>query len=531
MYSLIVIEDEAIIRKGICDFIDWAAMGFSLAGEFEDGKDALEFLKENRADVILTDVKMSVVSGLEIARHAHENLCGTHVVILSGYKEFEYARQAMEYGVEHYLLKPIRVGEIAAVFEKVRHKLDGAADAMRQQHKDERRLSELLPLFQEQFFVGLASGSFRDEAEIQKRMGMLDIGISPERPCALFQIRFAGVGSASQTDAEKSGNIIPNVFREERDGIRFFPIRLTARETQVLAVDSCPERGGFQSRADAQMQELRGLVGSILSLDMECRLLKSCPSIYALAADEGRMFRPHGGDEQEGFRLAQGDYGKLAQQHRLLLAAVCDGNMDEAEALADGICRSCSELPLAFAQKIAISLFSMLAERLTLPGMDSWLYLKESVDYKRLLDCASHSELAAYCKEVLRGMFSSSKRHAGGSRLLVEQALKYMEAHYSEELSVQEISDRLFLTPAYFSRLFKQHMGATYTDCLIKIRMENAVRLLSLGKYKVYEVSEMVGYRSEKYFFRIFRRHTGFAPAEYVRWLALSEMGRQGGGR
>ena len=124
MYKLVVVDDEKAIRKGICKYIDWESMGFEVVADFEDGKETIDYIKNNEVDVVLTDIEMAEVSGLELARYIHENNLLLKTVIISGYKEFEYARKAVEYGVEHYLLKPVRLEEVSQVFAKIKNELD-----------------------------------------------------------------------------------------------------------------------------------------------------------------------------------------------------------------------------------------------------------------------------------------------------------------------------------------------------------------------------------------------------------------------
>jgi FixJ family two-component response regulator len=123
MYSLAIVDDEPAIRNGLTRHIDWESLGFRVVDSFEDGEDALAYLRENHVDVVLTDIRMSVVSGLTLAQTIHDREIPTEVVLLTGYKEFEYARRAMRAGVRHYLLKPTQREEIHRVFSELRRHL------------------------------------------------------------------------------------------------------------------------------------------------------------------------------------------------------------------------------------------------------------------------------------------------------------------------------------------------------------------------------------------------------------------------
>ena len=124
MYRLIVVDDEDIIREGLCLGVDWKSMGFEVAADFEDGDSALSWLEENECDVVMTYIMMARTGGLELAQQVREKYPGVRVLILSGYQEFEYAKTAMRYGVSDYLLKPLRTAELRSVFAGLREELD-----------------------------------------------------------------------------------------------------------------------------------------------------------------------------------------------------------------------------------------------------------------------------------------------------------------------------------------------------------------------------------------------------------------------
>ncbi len=130
MYQFIIVDDEEIIRKGLAKFFDWYSMGFELVGQFEDGRDAIEFLEQRPVDVVLTDVRMYEVSGLELAGYIADRHPQIKVIILSGYREFEYAKQAMSYGVCDYILKPVSREELYKAFMRLREVLDKNREEM-----------------------------------------------------------------------------------------------------------------------------------------------------------------------------------------------------------------------------------------------------------------------------------------------------------------------------------------------------------------------------------------------------------------
>lgn len=175
MYRLIVVDDEEIIRGGLCQCVDWASLGFEVAADFEDGDGALEYLSLHGCDVVMTDIMMSRVNGLELARRIHEDYPGIKVLILSGYQEFEYAKQAMQYGVSDYLLKPFRSTEIRTVFGNLRRQLDEERLKSRELSQSLQENAELAMTVKNNFFKALLSGQIGSESELEWNLSLLGL--------------------------------------------------------------------------------------------------------------------------------------------------------------------------------------------------------------------------------------------------------------------------------------------------------------------------------------------------------------------
>jgi len=174
MYKVIVVDDEEVIRSGLAAFIDAECPNFEVTETFEDGKEAIEYLQSNSVDVVLTDIRMNEVSGLELAKFIHGNRPETKVVIVSGYKDFEYAKKAIEYRAISYLLKPTKLEEVTEVFARLYETLES-------ERKDELR-AELLPILRDQFFYDLMTGAL--ETGIKERFELLDFDFSFDNSAA-----------------------------------------------------------------------------------------------------------------------------------------------------------------------------------------------------------------------------------------------------------------------------------------------------------------------------------------------------------
>ena len=173
MYKLIIADDERRIRQGLKNIVDWESLGFQVVDVFSDGQEIIESLEYLVPDVILTDIKMNHVSGLDVAKYVFEHQLPSKVVLVSGYQEFELALQGIGYGAEDYLLKPTDVDKLEETFRKIRAELDKMKERLQKSRADKERMEEMIPLLEERFFGDLVMGVVESEDYIRSCMGIL----------------------------------------------------------------------------------------------------------------------------------------------------------------------------------------------------------------------------------------------------------------------------------------------------------------------------------------------------------------------
>lgn len=522
MYQLVVVDDEYTIRAGMCNYIDWEAMGFQVAADFEDGKETIEYLKSHKVDVILTDIEMAEISGLELAKFVHENQLDCKVVILSGYKEFEYARKAIEYNVEHYILKPIRMDELQKVFGNMKEKLDECARAQEQIKGREQEFKEILPELQEQFWVGLLVGGLRSKDNIIRKRELLSLDFSTRTPCAIVNVSLEINPDANQMyyqQRDNRYNLLNNIFGTHNQGLSYHSVYLSADILKVIVTtrEMCGIKD-FEDRLRAQLEEKKQAVAMLLTLDMEAEIEACFPTITDLAEYKYSLQMHAQEKNAEKIRLVQEDYDRLQQKYRFLMETISDGDFEQLEALVENLLFEFRGFPPEQVKQLMVDMFSMLSHKLMKMSGALWQDVKEVMDYQKIMEAQDKKTMKEVCLAMLKQVIEiMGNRQNEVSRSIIDKASGYMKKNYASSLSLEMLADHYYLNPTYFSRMFRQYMGVTFTDYLIEIRMEKAKELLGQGKYKVYEVSRKVGYSSEKYFCRVFKQFTGQSPTEYSR--------------
>ena len=212
------------------------------------------------------------------------------------------------------------------------------------------------------------------------------------------------------------------------------------------------------------------------------------------------------------------DQQRLLQKYQLLMDIINSGDVESLDSQIGNIMFEFRELPLIERKNVIIDMFSMLLQRYMKMNQELWIDVKEQVDYSLILNAPDKESLQKICSDLIHRIKRIVEEHQGEvSRNITEQIMEYLKRHYQEDISLDLLADRYYLNPSYLSRMFKQCLGTGLTDYLIELRMENAKKLLLTGKYKVYEISQKVGYKSDKYFFRVFKSYTGQSPLEFCR--------------
>lgn len=338
MYRIIVVDDELIIRKGITNFINNEIDGFEAVQSFRDGDEAVEFLKTNDVDLVISDIKMIHMSGIELAKYIYENKPFIKVVLLSGYKEFEYARSAIQYKVKNYILKPTN-------FEEFRKTL----------------------------------------AEIK------------------------------------------------------------------LEMDSAPP------------------------LERELFLDKV----------------------------------------KLVFCDIISNTRDEAKEALLSVFKDCTNHSVNYIRQYIYDLYEIIFDKLK-------LYFKIQINpdkfgHSRLLEQGSYDEVKNFAFEILENIMNClSLEVQVPNDYLLRDAKKFIDENFGEDISLQDVADKVFLSSVYFSRFFKKQTGENFSDYLLRIRMEHAAKLLKQN-IKIAEVSAACGYNNSGYFSRIFKEYYNCIPKEYTR--------------
>jgi two-component system response regulator YesN len=527
LYRVLLADDEEEIRVGISRKIDWNSLGFVLVGEAENGAEALELAEQLAPDVVLTDIKMPFMDGLELCQRLKQCLPAAKLVVFSGFDDFEYARQAIGMNVSEYILKPINAPELTAVLQKLKGQLDEQRLERRDMETLRRRYEESLPVLREQFYTRWLDGRIRPD-QIRDRAARYEI----ELPDGIW------AAALIQVDCLNEGG------RAERDELLLLSVRafvqahfaLDCRAVKVVlyndtvALLACMEAEDQVYLLLEELGRLCALSGSYLGMSLTMGIGLPCAGLGDLhtsvegahAALEYRVLMGGGqviyiGD-LEPDHPAQLSFEEADQ--RALSAAVKLGTEAQVEELVCGMLERVQEARLSLSQchLFFLELVTSLIRLTRAGGVEmEEVFGPEFKGVVSITDFHSLEELGGWLNSrclKLREVLGRQRNDSAWR--MVERAKGFIAEHYTESaLSVETLCSHLHLSPTYFSTLFKRETGMSFIAYVTEIRMDRAAQLLRETDDKTYLIAEQTGYADPNYFSYVFKRHFGMTPSKF----------------
>lgn len=533
MYSVLLVDDEVLIREAISRNVKWGELGFELVGTCRNGREAIEYLKQGSVDLVLTDIYMPYVDGIALAKYIYENCRDTRVVIISGYDEFEYAKQALKYQVIEYILKPVTAMELSELLARIREQLDEAYRKYSGMKRIRGEYMSNFPVLRGRFLHQLLQGDLvLSEQAIGQKMEDYGISFSGNYFVAAA-VQADDVSDFYEKDEKKKNelalfavyNIADEIIRETELGVAFQNV-----ENQTELIFS----GGsdLEQQAAALCERIRSAVEEFLHIRTTIGVGLSASSIYQLPksfqdAREALEYRFQLGNSrvicarQLSSDGVSGHVDIALWTDRIMTAIRGNSGMDIREAVM-GFIQAIRESYVSrnrsifYVQNAIIS----IANEMESCGISDEAVMREERELLNSIYDKQHlSEIAQdllhFCIRVSDLMFDQ-KDVTGRRQAML--ALDYIEKNYANpEVSLNSVCSYLAMSTSYFSSVFKNCTGETFIEALTKKRIEKAKALLVNTTKRTYEVAQEVGYADPHYFSSAFKKVTGCTPKEYAR--------------
>ena len=488
MYTLLLVDDEEEVTRIIAKKVKWNDLGFSVTGHANNGLKALEMLEEMQPDVVMTDIRMPYMDGLELCGQIREKYPATKLVLFTGFDDFEYAKEAVHLEIEEYVLKPLNAAEITKVFEDLKKKLD--------QEINEKYLTNY-----QIDFTGPLYGCVlihASKTQVPKDMDPQLVAISVDK---------------------QAGERLEQKWKAKR-------FNYLGDTVMIVQLESEKEVSELTDSCDRFCKYVHHMIGAVVTVGVGqiCDNIPDLVKSYQ-SAREAVSYRVLYGSNQainlkeivptRKVATEAADGTELAY----LFKMICLGKKPDVKSAVERYMER-KIIPLKSLERYHVAVMELISELYhfmvnneldiqKLSGGTGQLYTLLSNMEARILE----KWLLNICL-VLHEDMANARDHSKKS--LIDQAKEYVHNNYSNEaLNLDDICSELGVSNSYFSSIFKKETGQSFVAYLTGYRMEKAARMLVETSEKSYMIAKSVGYTDPNYFSYVFKRQYGVSPSKY----------------
>lgn len=530
MIRLMVVDDEPMIREGIVNTVDWESLGIRVIATAGNGRDAMAKALAERPDIVITDIRMPIVDGIHFAREVKKKLPKVKIVFLTGYSEFEYAREAVRLGIEDYVLKPVNTEDLTALMKRLAEEVKKENASVVSQTQSTVLLKENLPIMRNRCVKRFLHGELSESAFLNQAASLFMNLSGPGYQIIIFCIDyFYQLIANGEREAGLLKYAMLNIVEEtlsacgpvvvcDEGEARLMVILNTGEDTKKLArcckeIQFCmrkfygiPVSVGIGKKAEGLEELKRSYRWAVEALEARIRQGSSQIIVKDQGCEEpgghARLFlTPQ--EEQE-----IGDAVKLLDESRLydILEMVFQKYVMKQDLGRRGTEQFCMYLVLIamrWLEHFSVSPEEALGK--------NYFYYNEISKYETAED------LEMWMKDIYSAALEAVDRQKNHKyKGIVAGGMAYAMEHFAESLQVGEVAGAVYVTPNYFSRVFKEETGENFTDWLNKYRIEQAKKRMDAEpEAKVYAIAEETGFSDYKYFAFIFKKYTGYTPTSY----------------
>lgn len=534
MLKLLIVDDEPDICELIHKLIDWEAFDFLSLGSVQNGIDAMEIILRQKPDIVITDIQMPGMTGLEMIEKACQMDLQTSFIVISGYREFEYAQQAIRFGVEEYLLKPINKTDLNLVLKRlvqekgaVQQRQDHAANLqsellrknailrgneLRQTVMDPNRTfnTELFTFQPGEFLVAVVHASFKDRSgidtdAISNVLENIALRIQDRFKDSCFDCEYVLNDCNAYVFMNYSDDLHLS-YKERRDSLQ-----LLLREISVQYQNLCITfalGSPFYSEKD-------------IGRAVETAEHANCLRLYAGSAKVVEHVKLHSQLSNIVCAFSIEDRQRLFQLVESLQKA-------EACSLVHSVYQAfenSGSYDICNLFQVTRSMILQLRYQISTQGLREEVYQPldsgqmiptESDIHTQLANCDSIPDLCSFLCSYISAEIDYCKalqQQKVGEPIRIAQ--EYVRTHINRQISLEDVSAQAYVSPGYFSTLFKERTGKNFSDYVIEMRIEEAKRLLRQPALSISEVADRVGYADARHFSKVFQKAVGVKPTAY----------------
>lgn len=521
MYQVLIVDDEPIVKIALRSMIDWESLGFHICATASNGEEALEMAERFHPDLMICDLKMPVMDGIDLIKTAKDRKMDCEFLVISNYEDFNYVRTALVLGASDYMLKvSISPEELTSQLQKIKTKLE---EKQAQAQKEPENSVEASLLHQERHAAWREFFTHKSYP-LENLLSITGIDISDLGPLALCEISFDWYVQQLETlpDTDLIRNTLKNALEhyDQRRIIFFSP-----GNTLIVLPQKELERhqstiAGLSARIEQLFRYYMPVCPAIICQDGLADLLEARKAYHHFQdlldlTFYGALGQIRADDYQLTTTVPDVSYKDLVSE---ILSHADETCLDYASERIHELLQKCCDqnvMPSKLIQYF-VRFLSELEYRLTDVSAASHDMIAES--YEHIRNDVTLEELERHLEEVLKTVFTAadSKPNAADQYSAeVLQSLSYIQDNYSKKISLASVADHVGLSSGYLCRIFKDETGVSINSYINNLRMTRAGELLADKNSYIKEVAISVGFEDQLYFSRLFKRYYGVTPSEY----------------
>ena len=541
MLKIFLAEDEVIVRETIKRMIPWEELGFELVGEAADGEMALPLLIRQKPDLLITDIKMPFMDGLTLAKLAKKELPELKIVILSGYDDFNYAKQAISIGVEDYLLKPITKNALIERLSEIRSRYEHEKTQKEYYEKFQREMQAYEKNSSRDFFEALVCGSM-DMMEVYKKAEKLGLDIVAEA----YNILIFTMNSEEDFSGQKEGyseweaeslEMLEDFFSDNTSAMLFrcnifsYGVLIKGQKESIekTTKEYVEKIQGILNRKESKREWFLAVGQSVERLSQIKKSYHTASRAFSqrylygeniLYYDEMELMEHRSGqaDTNDNAYLKKVDVNAL--NPAILQKFLSNGLQEETENFVKDYFYAIGQEPmesLVFRNYVILNVRFSVITFLKGLGCDTEGMEPENTE-EILAESGKNIESAiAYAEKMISQAIEIRDQNSGNkNRSILKTAVDFIDEHYmDEDISLNTAANVANVSSNHFSALFSQNMGQTFIEYLTSLRMNKAKELLRCTGMRSSEIAGEIGYKDAHYFSYLFKKTQGMTPSDY----------------
>lgn len=525
MIRMMVVEDETILREGICRVGDWERCDVEICAAVSNGQEALTQISVNKPDIILTDVVMPVMDGLELTRRVYEQYPEIKIILLSGHEEFEYVKKAMDCKACNYLLKPAKIELLVEVVCAVRDEILKERSHSREKERLQKKLEESIPIVREHYMNQLLNEVECGEAEIARQFEFLNIDLETDHVAVL--VGEMDWRTEDRTDLRiallQLGEICLEVIQREYHCVVFEDLK-----DRIVIVLNYPEnmRGKdfllyLQGKAVRIQKEMQQRTGQLVSFGIGRLIpnIRYLPKAYkeAECALNYRFFMGResviyiGDIEREEHK----DWFAVLSQEEELTECIKVGDIEGTKQQLERYFELLGQFSAAGQDSILNQITVFVSYLLRFLGIKemggerNWLMELEklSEDLRDKNQYPTLKELKnKVCEVVLQAAEKINQNRILRNEGIIEKAQRYIRQNLSGDVSLIAVAENVYVSPNYLSFLFREN-GENFKDYVVRIKMERAKEMMDSQSYTLNQIAAELGYKDGRYLSQVYKKY------------------------